>query len=73
MGQMKQIDLGGMVMSSKLTAGYARLDVTPPLGTPIGGYFKARYNKGVLDPIYVRAAAFGEGEKGNTCDMFFKK
>lgn len=48
---------------NKLTAGYARLDITPPLGTPIGGYFRVRITKGVLDPIYVRAVAFGEGEK----------
>ena len=45
------------------TAGFARLDITPPLGTYIGGYFKERYTKGVLDPIYVRAIAFGEGKK----------
>ena len=24
----------------KLSAGFARLDITPPLGTYIGGYFK---------------------------------
>jgi len=45
------------------TAGFARLDITPPLGTYIGGYFSARYTKGVLDPIYVRALAFGQGDK----------
>ncbi|MBQ9974249.1 MAG: hypothetical protein IJP02_04735 [Oscillospiraceae bacterium] len=46
-----------------VTAGYAKLDITPPLGTYIGGYYNTRYTKGVLDPLYVRAIAFGEGEK----------
>lgn len=50
-------------MEHNCTAGFARLDITPPLGTYIGGYFKARYTKGVLDPLYVRAVAFGEGDK----------
>lgn len=51
-------------MDTKLcTAGFARLDITPPLGTYICGYFRPRYTKGVLDPLYVRAIAFGEGEK----------
>ena len=45
------------------TAGFARLDITPPLGVRIGGYYTVRVTKGVLDPIYVRAVAFGEGDK----------
>lgn len=46
------------------TAGYAKLDVTPPLGTVMGGYYHIqRFVEGVLDPLYVRAVAFGEGEK----------
>lgn len=45
------------------TAGFARLDVTPPLGVYIGGGWNARYGEGVLDPLYVNAVAFGDGEK----------
>ena len=45
------------------TAGFARLDITPPLGVPINGYFYKRIGKGVLDPLFVNAVAFGEGEK----------
>ncbi|MBQ9974081.1 MAG: hypothetical protein IJP02_03885 [Oscillospiraceae bacterium] len=41
------------------TAGFARLDITPPLGTEIGGYFDVRVTKGVLDPLDVNAVAFG--------------
>ena len=43
-------------------AGYARLDITPPLGTHMAGYFNARAAKGVLDPLYVRAMAFRQGD-----------
>ncbi|MBE6973285.1 MAG: hypothetical protein E7440_05315 [Ruminococcaceae bacterium] len=45
------------------TAGFARLDITPPLGVHLGGYFTVRIADGVLDPLYVNAVAFGEGEK----------
>ena len=45
-----------------LKAGFARLDVTPPMGSYISGYFKARYAKGVLDPIQLNALAFSDGE-----------
>ena len=42
-----------------IKAGFARVDVTPPLGTPIAGYFKQRLSNGVLDPIELNAIAFG--------------
>lgn len=47
-------------------AGYCQLDITPPLGVRMDGYGTAgvrRASTGVLDPIYVRAIAFGHGEK----------
>ncbi|MBE6589477.1 MAG: hypothetical protein E7643_04795 [Ruminococcaceae bacterium] len=43
-------------------AGFSRVDVTPPLGSYISGYFHARYAKGVLDPLELNAAAFSDGE-----------
>ena len=45
-----------------LKAGFSRLDVTPPLGSYVAGYFKARYAKGILDPIYLNAIAVSDGE-----------
>ena len=45
------------------SAGFARLDITPPLGVFIGGGWNDRYGKGVHDPLYVDAVAFGDGEK----------
>lgn len=40
-----------------LKAGFARLDITPPLGTPLSGYFHPRRAAGILDPLYVNAVA----------------
>ena len=44
-----------------LKAGFSRVDVTPPLGSYISGYFEERYAKGVLDPIQLNALAFSDG------------
>ena len=46
-----------------LKAGFARLDITPPLGTPLAGYQRPRFAKGVLDPIEVNAVALNDGDK----------
>lgn len=46
-----------------LKAGFSRVDITPPLGTDIQGYFFHRYAAGVLDPLYLNALAFSDGEK----------
>ena len=43
-----------------LKAGFARADVTPPLGSYVSGYFFERYAKGVLDPIELNAIAFSD-------------
>ena len=45
------------------TVGFARLDITPPMGVPLGGSWNARNAKGVYDPLMVNAIAFGDGEK----------
>ena len=44
-------------------AGFARVDVTPPLGTILTGYFKERISDGVLDPITLNAVAINDGDK----------
>lgn len=40
-----------------LQAGFGRVDITPPIGTPLAGYFNARFVKGVWDPIELNALA----------------
>ncbi len=47
----------------KIQTGFSRLCITPPLGTPLSGYYEARFTKGVLDDLYVTAVAFDDGEK----------
>jgi hypothetical protein len=41
--------------SSELRAGAARVEITPPVGGPMAGYFHGRQSEGVLDPLYARA------------------
>lgn len=45
-----------------LKAGFSRVDVTPPLGASLEGYFTKRYAKGILDPIELNAIAFSNGD-----------
>lgn len=45
-----------------LKVGFARVDITPPLGYPIAGYFNARYADGILDNLYADAIAVSCGE-----------
>lgn len=46
-----------------MLAGFSRLDVTPPLGTLMAGYYRPRVAEGILDPIELNAVAFSDGER----------
>ena len=46
-----------------LKAGFARIDVTPPLGSFLAGDFNARYSEDVFDPIYLNALSIELGEE----------
>ena len=48
-------------MNTSLTAGFSAVDITPPLGTYIPGYFKRREAKRILDPLEARCVAFSGG------------
>lgn len=45
-----------------MKTGFARLCITPPLGTPIAGYYEKRFTKGVLDDLYITVVALDDGE-----------
>ena len=45
-----------------MKTGFAKKCITPPLGSPIVGYYNARFTKGVYDDLYARAAAFSDGK-----------
>ena len=46
-----------------IKAGFSRVDVTPPLGTYLSGYFHDRYAKGIIDPLYLNAIALSDGDE----------
>ena len=46
-----------------LLTGYARVDITPPLGVNIAGYFVERIADTVLDPLEACALAVSDGKK----------
>ena len=50
-------------MSNKLQAGFARANITPPMGISIAGYYKERYAEGVLDDLEVNALALKVEDK----------
>ena len=52
-----------MASKNVLHAGFARADITPPMGIDIAGYFKVRKADGVLDNLEVVALALRHGEK----------
>ena len=48
---------------SVLKVGFSRVDITPPLGIPIAGYFVKRYADGILDNLDCNCIAVSDGEK----------
>ena len=49
------------LLHAEFKAGFSRLDVTPPLGIPIPGYFTKRIADGVLDPLCIECVAVSDG------------
>lgn len=48
-----------------MKSGFARLDITPPFGACLSGYFEQRRADGIIDPLYVNAIAVSD-RRGNT-------
>lgn len=46
-----------------LKVGFSRIDITPPLGLNLAGYYHHRPADNILDPLYATAVAFDDGEK----------
>lgn len=46
-----------------MNVGFARVDITPMLGSAITGYYEPRYADGILDPLLATAILFDDGEK----------
>ena len=45
-----------------MKAGFGRLDITPPFGTPLDGYYEKRELDSVKDNLYLNAIAVNDGE-----------
>ncbi|NLC44062.1 MAG: hypothetical protein GX783_07235, partial [Clostridiales bacterium] len=57
-----------------MKAGFASIDITPPIGVELCGYgyFLGRRAESVMDPLYVRAVSIQQGEKAIlliNCDL----
>ena len=50
------------LFAGEFKAGFARTDITPPIGTPLAGYYSRRVSEGVFDPLYARCLAVSDGE-----------
>ena len=46
--------LPGAARAGEFKAGAAQVEITPPNGTPMGGYYKFRAVDGVRDPLYAK-------------------
>ncbi len=49
-------------LADEFKAGFARVDITPPLGSFMPGYYKDRRAKSVLDPLEINMVAFSRGD-----------
>ncbi|MBQ6246337.1 MAG: hypothetical protein IJK04_05705, partial [Kiritimatiellae bacterium] len=49
-------------MNTKLSVGFARVDITPPLGSFMPGYYQDRRAKKILDPLQINMVAFSDGK-----------
>ena len=50
------------VSAAAFKAGFARVDITPPLGSFMPGYYKDRRAKEVLDALQINCVAFSDGK-----------
>ncbi|QDT91647.1 neutral/alkaline non-lysosomal ceramidase N-terminal domain-containing protein [Gimesia algae] len=47
---------------SGIQVGVAEIDITPPVGFPMAGYYHERLAEGTIDPLKAKAVVFREGE-----------
>ena len=48
-------------LNAEFKAGFARVDITPPIGTELSGHPEKRVSDGIIDPLEVNAVAFSDG------------
>ena len=45
-----------------MKVGFSKIEITPPLGSNLNGYYRERYATHVIEPLYVSAVAYSDGE-----------
>jgi len=55
--------VAGVVTAGEFKAGFSRVDITPPLGVFMPGYYQERHAKEILDPLQINMVAFSDGKK----------
>ena len=58
--------------SSGIQVGVAEVDITPPVGFPMAGYYHERLAEGTIDPLKAKAVVFREGDTAAVlvvCDL----
>lgn len=53
----------GSALADELRVGAASVDITPPIGTPMAGYYAERLSQGVHDPLFAKAIVLERGGK----------
>ena len=51
-----------VAVAGEFKAGFARVDITPPFGNFMPGYYPDRFVKEVLDPLQINMVAFSDGK-----------
>ena len=52
-----------LIFAASFFAGFSRVDITPPLGVYMPGYYQVRYATEILDPLQINMVAFSDGKK----------
>ena len=53
--------MGALALHAEFKAGFARVDMTPPIGTELSGYPQRRVSDGIIDTLDINAVAFSDG------------
>ena len=51
-----------LATAGEFKAGFSRVDITPPLGVFMPGYYQKRYAKEILDPLQINCLALSDGK-----------
>jgi sugar phosphate isomerase/epimerase len=62
-GQKSSIATPASMATTDLTAGLAVVDITPPIGYRMSGYFYERLSTGTLNPLNAKAIALHQGQE----------